>query len=369
MFVIPTQVGFTHRVVAMLVACAVVLWSVGVYTTAQAANLIEVKDTLTDSGPSVTSGHTFSFEIPAGSFATSTTDYTITFPTTPAPFGGVGTILASDLTVRLNAGAPIAIGNFSTTTTSFSFDNVAATSSDVITVQLASGKVTNPATISSYEMVISIANATGDRGRTRVAIVDYVTVSAIVNTTFDFVVSGTATSTSVNATTTTGASTATTIPFGVLAAGNVYTIAQGLSVSTNAANGFVVTVQQDADLLSSTGADIDSFQNGNYLNSPTSWSAPTNSLLNENTWGHWGLTSDDSDIETASPAEFTTGGGDKWVAASTTPRIIYAHDDPVNGIGQGFGTTTVGYRVQITPLQEAADDYNTTLMYIATPTF
>lgn len=366
MFVIPTQVGFTHRVVAMLVACALVLWSVGVYTTAQAANLIEVKNTLTDSGPSALSGHSFSFEIPTGSTVAAGNDYVITFP---AGFTGVNTVTSGNLTVRLNAGAPIAIGNFAAGAQTLTFDNVAATAGDVVTVVLAPGVVTNPAGIQSYEFVITVANATSDTGRTRVAIVNYVVVSAIVNTTFDFVVSGAATSTIVNSTTTSGASSATLIPFGVLTAGNVYTIAQGLSVSTNAANGFVVTVQQDGNLRSSTGADIDGFIDGAYTNTPGSWVAPSNSLLVENTWGHWGLTSDDSDIETGSPNEFTVGGGDKWVAASTTPRIVYAHDDPVNGVGQGFGTTTVGYRVQITPLQEAADDYQTTLMYIATPTF
>ena len=332
MFVIPTNVGFTHRVVAMLVACAVVLWSIGVYTTAQAANLIEVSDTLTDSGPNALSGHLFSFEIPTGSTVGAANDYVITFN---ALFTGVAGVVSGDLTVRLNNGAPIAIGNFAAAATTLTFDNV-------------------------------VANATSDTGRTQVAIVDYVTVSAIINTTFDFVVSGLATSTSVNSTTTSGATTATQIPFGVLSAGTVYTLAQGLSVQTNAANGFVVTVEQDADLLSSTGADIDSFSNATYVNTPTAWTAPSNTLLNENTWGHWGLTSDDTDLNAG---EFTSGGGDKWVAASTTPRIVFSHNDPVNGTTQGIGTTTVGYRVQITPLQEAGDDYNTTLMYIATPTF
>ncbi len=363
MFVIPTNVGFTHRVVAMLVACAVVLWSVGVYTTAQAANLIEVSDTLSDSGPSVTSAHNFSFEIPTGSTVLPGDDYVITFP---AGFTGVNTVVSGNLTVRRNGGAPIAIGNFAAGAQTLTFDNVAASSTDVITVVLADGVVTNPATIQSYEFVITVADTTADVGRTRVAIVDYVTVSAIVNTTFDFVVAGTATTTSVNATTSTGASTATEIPFGVLTAGTVYTIAQELTVETNAANGFVVTVQQDGNLLSSTGADIDGFSNGTYVNSPVAWSAPSNSLLLENTWGHWGLTSDDSDLNAG---EFTSGGGDKWVAASTTPRLIFSHNDPADGVTQNYGSATIGYRVQISPLQEAADDYTTTLMYVATPTF
>lgn len=363
MFVIPTHVGFTHRVVAMLVACAVVLWSIGAYTIAQAANLVEVSNTLSDSGPSVTSAHNFSFEIPASSTVLAADDYVITFP---SGFTGVNTVVSGDLTVRLNGGAPIAIGNFAAGAQTLTFDNVAATGGDVITVVVADGVVTNPSGIQSYEFVISVANTTSDTGRTRVAIVNYVEVTAVVNTTFNFAVAGTATSTSVNATSTTGSTTATTIPFGVLTAGTVYTMAQELTVQTNAANGFVVTVEQDGNLQSSTGADIDGFSNGTYVNTPVAWSAPTNSLLNENTWGHWGLTSDDSDLN---GGEFTSGGGDKWVAASTTPRQIFSHNDPADGVTQDVGSATIGYRVQISPLQEAADDYNTTLMYIATPTF
>jgi len=340
-----------------------VLWSVGAYRTAQAANLIQISDRLTDSGPSVTSGHNFSFQIPTGSSVGVAPDYVIIFP---AGFTGVNTVVSGDLVVRVNTGAPIAIGNFAAGAQTLTFDNVTATSGDTVTVVLASGKVINPGVVQSYEFLITAANATSDTGRTIVAIVDYVEVTAIVNATFDFVVSALATSTVVNATTTSGASTTTTIPFGVLTAGTVYTIGQQLSVTTNAANGFVVTVQQDGNLQSSTGADIDGFSNGTYVNTPVAWSAPTNSLLLENTWGHWGLTSNDADLN---GSEFTTGGGDRWVAASTTPRQVFSHNDPADGLTQDYGQAEVAYRVQISPLQAAGDDYNTTLMYVATPTF
>jgi hypothetical protein len=363
MFVIPTHVGFTHRVVAMLVACAMMLLSVGAYNTAQAANLIEVSDTLTDSGPSALSGHLFSFEVPVGSTVGAGDDVVITFP---SGFTGVNTVVSGDLTVRINAGAPVAIGNFAAGAQTLTFDNVASAAGDVITVQLAPGNVTNPATIQSYEFLITTAN--GDSGRTRVAIVDYVTVTAIVNTTFDFVVSGLATSSAVNGTSTTGSTTATQIAFGVLDADNIYTMAQELTVETNAINGFVVTVQQDGNLQSSTGADIDGFVDGAYTNTPTAWAAPTNSLLLENTWGHWGVTSDDLNLSAGN--EFNVGsGGDRWVAASTTAREIFYHDGPADGTTQNYGSATIGYQIEVSPLQEAADDYTTTLMYIATPTF
>lgn len=360
MFVIPTQVGFTHRVVAMLVACATILWSLGVYSTAQAANLTDVSDTLSDSGPSVTSAHDIKFSIPAASSLASGATTTITFP---AQFTGVTTTVSGDLTVTVN-GTPDPISGFSAVGQVISFSGVTAAATDDVRVIIADGKITNPAIAStSYEIAIATP---ADTGKTRVAIVDYVEVTAIVDTTFDFVVSGLATSTSVNSTSTTGATTPTAIPFGTLDADVVYTLAQQLNVTTNARNGFVVTVQQDGNLQSTTGADIDGFIDGAYTNTPVAWSTPTESLLLENTWGHWGLTSDDSNLN---GSEFTSGGGDKWVAASTTPRQIFSHTGPADGTTQDYGLAKVGYRVQITPLQEAADDYNTTLMYIATPTF
>jgi len=363
MFVIPTNVGLTHRVVAMLVACAVVLWSIGAYTTAQAANLTFISNTLTDSGPSVTSGHAIQFTMaPTTTLAVGNT-VSITFP---AGFTGVSTIISSDLTVTANA-APVTIGAFTAVGQVVTFNGVAATAGQVVRIVIANGKVTNPATIQSHEFLVALSNATNDTGRTRVAIVNYVTVSAVVNTIFDFVVAGLATSSAVNGTTTSRASTATTIPFGVIVGNGIYTLAQQLTVATNARNGFVVTVQQDRNLQSSTGADIDGFLNGAYTNTPTAWAAPSNSLLLENTWGHWGLTSNDS---TLNANEFNAGtGGDRWVAASTTPRAIFSHGGPSDGTTQDAGLARVGYQVQISPLQEAGDDYTTTLMYIATPTF
>ena len=360
MFVIPTQVGFTHRVVAMLVACATILWSLGVYSTAQAANLTDVSDTLSDSGPSVVSSHDVKFTIPTGSTLLNAGTTTITFP---AGFTGVNTVVSGDLTVTVN-GTPDPIGGFLASGQVISFSGVSATATDDVRVIIADGKITNPATAStSYEIVVATPS---DTGKTRVAIVDYVQVTAIVNTTFDFVVAGLATSTAINGTSTTGATTPTTIPFGTLVADSIYTLGQQLSVSTNARNGFVVTVEQDGNLQSSTGADIDGFKDGAYTNTPTAWTVPVETLLQENTWGHWGLTSNDSDLNAG---EFTGGGGNKWVAASTTPRQIFSHTGSADGTTQDYGQVEVAYQVQITPLQEAADDYNATLMYIATPTF
>jgi hypothetical protein len=359
MFVIPTRVGLTYRAVAMLVASAVVLATLGWQTTAQAANLTEVSNTLTDSAPGVLSGHDIRFTVPTSSTLLVTATTSITFP---AGFTGLGTLSISDITVTVN-GTPDAPATFNVTGQVVSFTGVTATATDDVRVVFVSNEITNPG-VGSYEFIISTPS---DTGRTRVAIVNTVEVTAQVNTTFDFQVLGTTTSAvAINGTTTTGTTSATAIPFGVVAVGIQETLLQTLTVVTNARNGFSVTVEQDGNLESSTGADIDGFANGAYTNTPTTWSAPSNTLLQENTYGHWGLTSNDSDLNAG---EFTSSGGNKWVAASTTPRVIFTHNGPADGVTQDYGRVDVGYQIQIASLQEAADDYNTTLTYIATPTF
>lgn len=358
MFVIPTQVGFTYRAVAMLVAFAVVLWAIGFNNTAQAANLNLVSNTLTDSAPASLSGHDFRFTVPASSTIGVGQNITVTFP---ALFTDVSTLLSGDLTVSVN-GTTTAIGGFTAVGQVVTFNGVTATSGDIVRIIMAATKVTNPA-VGSYEFIITTPS---DIGRTQVAIVDTVEVTAIVNTTFDFRILPLATSTAINGTSTTGSTGTTSIPFGQVFDGVIETLGQRLTVETNARNGFVVTVEQDSNLQSSTGADIDGFADGTYTNIPVVWSVPTNVLLQENTYGHWGLTSNDSDLNAG---EFTSGGGDKWVAASTTPRLIFSHNGPSDGSTQDYGLVDVAYQIQIRSLQEAGDDYNTTLTYIATPTF
>ncbi len=370
MFANATNVGIAQRVVATLVACALVLASIGVYSNAQAANLTQISDTLSDSDLSVTSSHTIAFTIPVGSSLGNGDTTTITFP---AGFTGIAAnVVSGDVVVTVN-GTPDAVGTFSAVGQVISFDGVAATAGQEVVVAIADTNITNPGSAGSYEIVV---DTPADTGKTRVAIIDNVLVTAIVTTSFDFTINGIATSSAnINGTTTTGSTTATTIPFGVLVAGQTKSLGQRLNVTTNARNGYVVTVEQDSNLASSNGADIDGFIDGAYTDTPTDWNAnfPSNALLDENTWGHWGITSTDGNLQGAGTA-FT--GTNQYIAASTTPRVIMAHDGPADGstgtitaAGDDVGQTYIGYQIRITPLQEAADDYNTTLTYIATPTF
>jgi hypothetical protein len=375
MFKISTNVEALRRVVAMLVAAAVLVVSLGFYTSVQAANLTLISNTLSDSDVSALSNHTIRFTVSATSSGVAAAGtINVTFP---AGFN-LGTIDFTDVDFMIAgvdqtlaasaAGATWGVSTSSQVLTLTSGTGV-VTAGQAVVIEVGTNatfgttgtdRVTNPAA-GSYEFYVTAGAS--DTGRTRVAILDNVDVTAIVNTSFTFVVAGLATSTVVNGTSTTGSTTATAIPFGTLTAAQSKTLAQQLSVTTNARNGFVVTVEQDQNLLSSTGADIDGFANGTYTNTPAAWSTPTNSIADENTWGHWGLTSEDSNLN---GDEF---GSALFVAASTTPRQIFSHTGPADGTTADIGRTDIGYQIEITPLQEAGDDYNTVLTYIATPTF
>ncbi len=357
MFVLSNRASSASQVIATLLAIALVMWAIGFNHFAQAANLTFVSNTLTDSDPSAFSGHFIEFTIPAASSLGAGDDIVITFPT---GFASVTDLVSGDLVVRVDGGAAETIGNFDSTGQVVTFDGVVAVAGETISVEVAEGIVINPAVIASYEFIITTPV---DRGETQVAIVDNVLVTANVATQFTFTIGGMATGTSVNSEASTITGSTTTIPFGTLVAGVPQAIAQRLTVTTNADRGFVVTVEQDQNLLSSNGSDIDAFEMGSYENTPSPWSAPIPSISDENTWGHWGLTTNDANL---------TGGAfaaNDFVAASTTPRLIFDHDGPSDGLTQNAGLVDVLYKIQITALQEAADDYNTTLTYIATPTF
>lgn len=376
MYNFSTNVETLHRVVAMLVATAVLAVSVGAFNNAQAANLASISNTLSDSDISALSNHLIQFTVPTSSPGviagnTIVVNFPAGFVMGSVAFGDID--LSIDGTDQTLAAAPsgatwgAVVSGQNLTLTS---GTGVVTAGQIVRIEVGTNatfgttgtnRVTNPGTTNSYEFLVTAGAA--DSGRTRVAILDNVDVTAIVNTSFIFTVSGLATTTTVNTSVTTGSTTNTAIPFGVLTAGVPKVMGQRLNVTTNARNGFVVTVEQDQNLLSSTGADIDGFIDGAYTNTPTAWVAPSNNILNENTWGQWGLTSEDSNLNAD---EF---GAALYVAASTTPRQVFSHTGPSDGITADIGETDIGYQIQISPLQEAGDDYTTVLTYIATPTF
>ncbi len=371
---------------ALTLGLAIILWSFGLpsFRFAEAANVTSFSDTLSDSTPILGSDHTITFTTPTG-IANGQT-IVVDFSDGPFVVGSVdftdidviddstNLTVAADCTGSEETGAA-----FSGTTLTIEFcsgDGAQILANGTTTILIGenatfnvagNAQLGNPAA-GSYEINLT-AGAT-DSGSTRVAIIAPVIVTAAVDTSFTFTVSGVGGGgvAEINQYELTGTSTATTIPFGTLVANSASTAAQELSVTTNASYGYAVTVQVDQQLTSSTGADIDGFADGGYTSTPAPWTPPSESISNEDTWGHWGLTSDDATFGLSDP--FDAGGtGELFVSASTTPVEVMRHDGPSDGSTQNIGLAKVGYIVEISPLQEAGNDYTATLTYVATPVF
>lgn len=226
----------------------------------------------------------------------------------------------------------------------------------------------NPAAIGSYIVHIrtrTAGNAEIEHSTVRIAIVNDVVVTATVEATLTFFIGGLATTSEVNGTLTTGSSTSQALAFGTLEVATTSTLGQQLRVTTNAYYGYSVTVFQDHNLLANNGADIDSFQLGVAASTTAAaWSVPTGVLGSENTYGHFGVASDDA----------TLTGGDAFPAGqwkgfdNTDPIQVMYHTGPADGSTDDIGSSTVAYRIEINALQEAGD-YSNTLTYICTPTY
>jgi len=365
---------------ALVVAIAILFWSIGVPSMrfAQAANVTQFSNTLSDSAPGVGADHTITFVTPSGI----ANGGTIVLDFSDGPFV-VGSVDHTDIEVfDENTALSIAADCTGSEETSAAWSGTTLTitfcagegafipangTTTILIGENANGgdaQLTNPG-IGSY--AISLTAGSDDVGETRVAIVAPVTVTAAVDTTFTFTVSGLGpTDGDVNSSPIDATSTATSVPFGTLSAGNPVVVGQELSVATNAAYGFAVTAQVDQQLTSGTSV-IEGFVEGSYTTTPVIWQAPIPNISNPNTWGHWGLTTDDATVAVGDPfAAGTTG--ELYVSASTTPTTVFAHTGPADGSTQNIGLARVGFQAEVTALQPAGQ-YTATLTYVATPVF
>ena len=371
-----------HFKIAAVALIATVLWFTGApnfLKMAQAATLTNVSDTLTDSNLGSRSGHTIDFTLQSAlnDFGGADKIFVQLDPFTTA--FNISKLQVTDfsattgITVVSACSAGVSEFMLATTTSSFTLticatDSVAT--STVVNLAIASSTsiITNPNSTQSYVIRVQTLNqgtATLDQADTRVAILSNVRVTASVDTSFTFTVSGLPSGTAINGVTTSTTTSATAIGFGTLdpTVNASTTAGQRLNVTTNAVNGFTVTVKEDQNLTSANGADIDVFKDGNGQATPVTWTYPAGTLGSENTYGHFGLTSSD-DINAN---EFS---GAKFVGNfASTSRAVFSHNGPSNGTTANIGQVDVAYKIAITSLQEAGTDYTNTLTYVATPVF
>jgi hypothetical protein len=386
------------RGVSMTLSFALLYWALGIpllFTTTSASAITQFTATASSSAPSVSTNYivaaTTTSQI-GGSEATGASSTRITFDPSGNLFALTSLATATDVFISRVGGGLTQVADFYACSGAASevfvsqigraqpadFVEFTTCPSDIVAtgqilINLANAHVTNPSSTGSYIVRwgggftnASTTPATND-GDTRVAIINAVTVTASVDTNLTFTIGGLASSTIVNGDTT---STTTTpspsqINFGYLSVGTSSIAGQSLSVSTNAANGFAVTVTQNQNLLSNSGADIDAFQDGAPAWPPVAWAAPSGAIGNEQTYGHMGVTSEDS----------TLPGGDLYSTSfyaglvSTSTRTVMYNGGPADGTTPDVGYTEVAYRLQITALQEAASDYTNRLTYVCTPIF
>jgi len=382
-----------RKSVVTFLLLTLVTWSLGLpsfINRAHAASLTFVSDTLSETASSTPSNHTIVFTSPSGLSAGQ--NFTVEFDPTGSAFD-LTAIDDTDIDLDIDgadqtiAAAPsgatwgvVAAGDTITFTSGTGVIPVFGTTTIKIGKNAAGGaanaQIVNPTTNGSY--VIRIAGGMTDSGDTRVLMLNHVKVTASVETIFEFDVQGVLQGVNINgevgaANQTSASSTAQTLPFGILTPNVTKMLAQELRVKTNALHGYAVTVQADGNLLSATGADINPFKDNSAVATPEAWAAPTATIDTDTTYGHEGITSEDADLNTN---EYGTGlYAGNFVA---TPRVILSHDGPVTWSGDystpatynpDKATTRVGYRIEISALQEAATDYTQSLHYVATPTF
>ena len=158
----------------------------------------------------------------------------------------------------------------------------------------------------------------------------------------------------VNGATITSATTSPgAVDFGLYSDADDRIQAHDLQVSTNATDGYIITIEYDQTMTSATGT-ISNFPHSN--SSPDVWTAPPGS----GTEGYFGYTTSDNSLFTSPVDRFDSN---KWAAFDTLPQEVAYDSGPVAG-----QITRIGYRLDLTKFQSPGT-YSTTITYIATPTF
>lgn len=177
-------------------------------------------------------------------------------------------------------------------------------------------------------------------------------VSLTVDPSLSFTIAGVASGQTVNVATTNVTTTATTVPLGTVTASTNGIGAHDLTVTTNAGSGYTVNVRYSA--APTSGSDTIDDHTGTNA-SPTAFSAAGTEAF--------GYTTNDSSLGTGTADRFTSSGGNKW-AAFTTSNAEVAY----GGSAVSSDTTRAGYQVGIAATTPAGN-YINTVIFTATPAY
>ena len=370
--------------IALILIGTLLAWSLALPAILKADTVspgpAEVQIVLSDSAPGVTATHTISFKIATSSDGVADTEQIVIIYQEAGDSLNFDTSSVAGGDVTVHSGA-IAFADAGANSLTFDI-NTALDGGQVIDVTVAG--IVNPNHVfgaddplSAVTHIVNVAVTGEDSADTRVAIIDNITMTAAVDTIFTFSVGGLDYGFDINGRTTTGTSSPTSFDFGTIAHdGGVYFLGHELKVNTNASNGFIVTIQESQELTSSTGERIhrftDTVSGAEGTATPAIWTGPTPVLDDYHTYGHYGITTTDAELDdrTGNPDDAEFASGNRFVGDfHLEPRPIFGHTGPALDTNEHAGHAFVGVAIEISSLQPAGNDYTNTLTYVATPTF
>ena len=358
------------------------------FSTIKAARPDSLKDVITDSRPSTAANHTITLDQAAGGDFSAGDTLVLTFAGGFDTSGFASTdALDYDITVNAVeetivdssdacAGDTIEITTVASDVFTFTACGgyVGEAAGVVIVIEIGthatSGGTGNTQITNSTAATYNLAVDTTDEDSqdTIIVVTSAITVSATIDETLTntvaAVVSGSCTTTGG----TTVTSTATTIPYGTVSTEAFYDICQQLTVATNAAGGYTVTVYTVAGLDATTNAfAVGSGDGAATLTTPSTWATATNNgyaICMDDTTGNAAATAN-AGWDTA--AEECGGAGQKFelvadLSVPQTPSTIMSSAVGVTDI------SLVGWRLS-TDAAQAAGAYTGTADYITTGTF
>lgn len=264
--------------------------------------------------------------------------------------GGIGTSITLTIGNTNGTNTPIAPGENSTHTEA---------TADTYTFQVRN--------YSSGDALIDQTNGS-------IGLIESVRVTATVDPTISFAISGVSTATSTcgatpDIDTTTGTNSPLAVPFGSLSLNTFKDASQKLTVSTNATNGYAVTAIED-DELGKDGATTP-----NIADTPGDNTSASDSVSDEwNTASNNGFGYSIQNVDAASvPFQYSTATGN---CTGTFCARQFANNAATDSPAQIMSSTTVAnaediymcYRVSISGTQQAGD-YENLVTYTATATF
>ena len=344
---------FKRLILALIVVSLVVLPYLQLRNNVQAATLTSMSDTMTRLQVSTVANHTIVFTTPTGVALTETITLTFASAFNTASIieddvdvadDGTDLTTAVDCTGAENASVAMAADVL--TITICAGDGGAIAAASVVTVEIgtnatASGtganQITNPG--SSGSNTIAVAGTMTDSGSLAVPIMtfDQVTVSATVDPTITSLLS------------------ASSCALGTLTTAAINTCTYSNTVTTNAASGFTSTIQDDGELRTSGGDNIDDETGDGDIDVGTE---------------EYGVSSDDTTAVTISETDGSGCDGTNPEGATAldgTAQSYATHTGPVD-TGDADEVTNLCHAASISPITPAGS-YSQIVTHITTGTF